>query len=174
MYNKEAVADLPPVEPISPPAIVQTVTKPSSLHSFYTEQKALDTVVACLVLEAGGEGKAGMEAINEVLTNRARKSTGNDSIASKYKVAVQPKQFSCFNAGVDTAIAKAKNHPRWNEAKSIAQSPPTNHTSGSRFYYANRGSNAIRPPTWAAKMLKSGAKTIQIGNHIFIYNYRGN
>lgn len=167
----EMPLDLPPLEPISVPAIIQTA--PTSLKSHYDQQKTLDTVIACVVLEAGGEGTIGMEAINEVLTNRARRAFGDDSIISKHKIAIQPKQFSCFNAGVDTAIKRAKSHPRWMEAEKIVKSPPTNHTSGARFYYANRGRQAIQPPTWATKILKSGGKAVQIGNHVFLYGYRG-
>ncbi len=173
--NIEAPVDLPPMEPINPPAIVQTVaSRPSSsLKNFYNNQKLLDTVVACVVLEAGGEGTRGMQAINEVLTNRARYTTGNDSLSSKYKVATQPKQFSCFNKGIDTAIAIAKKHPKWAEAKKIVESVPTNITNGSRFYYANKGRNAIRLPSWGNTFLKRGAKTVQIGNHLFFYGFKG-
>jgi spore germination cell wall hydrolase CwlJ-like protein len=175
-HFKEVLGDLPPIEPINVPGIVQTVdARPSGdLRNYYSSQKYIDTVTACIVLEAGGEGTKGMEAVNEVLTNRARAETGNDSFESKYKVATKPKQFSCFNNGIDTAIAAAKKHPKWNEAKKIVESPPTNHTSGARYYYANKGRNAIRPPNWAVTYLKRGAKTVQIGNHIFLYGFRGN
>ncbi|NBP70464.1 MAG: cell wall hydrolase [Cytophagia bacterium] len=171
---KEAPMDLPPVEPIKVniPAIVQRA-QPTTLRDYYQEQKTLDTVAACLVLEAGGEGTTGMQAINEVLNNRARYFYGNNALSSKAKVATAPKQFSCFNNGVDTAIAAAKKHPKWQEAVSIVKNVPTNYTNGARFYYANKGRNAIRPPKWTKEFLRRGAKTVQIGNHLFYYGFKG-
>jgi hypothetical protein len=163
--------------PPSPPAYVQTVDQPGSFTNYQNQQEArrqYEVVVACLVLEAGGEGKIGMEAVNEVLNNRAKQKFGNDAVSSKYAVAIAPKQFSCFNGGTEYAVQAAKKHPNWSTAENIVKAAPTNHTNGARYYYANRGRNAIKPPSWAAVYLKRGAKTVQIGNHLFLYGFKGN
>ena len=153
---------------------------PQRPETFTTYQKQrlrmTEAVVAALVLEAGGEGTEGMQAINEVIQNRAKKTSyySSDKLKALYDVVVKPKQFSCFNAGVDQAIAKAKRHPKWREAIKILQSETTNLTQGARFYYANTGANKIKAPTWAKSILRMGGKPIQIGNHVFLYNYSGN
>jgi spore germination cell wall hydrolase CwlJ-like protein len=150
---------------------------PGTFTTFQKERKRMtEAVVACLVLEAGGEGTEGMQAINEVIQNRARRLSTypTDKLKALYDVVVKPKQFSCFNAGVDAAIAKAKKHSKWFEAIKILQTETTDLTHGARYYYANTGANKIKAPTWAKNIIKQGGKTVQIGNHIFLYNYKGN
>ena len=182
---KEAM-DIPP----EPPRIVLNLPatpkkqaptplpqKPENFTAYQKERMSMtEAVVACLVLEAGGEGTEGMQAINEVIQNRAKKNGyyDQDKLKALYDVVVKPKQFSCFNAGVEPAITKAKRHPRWNEAIEIMMAPTTNLTGGARFYYANTGANKIKAPSWAKNIIKQGGKTVQIGNHVFLYNYKGN
>lgn len=165
IFRKETAdaADQPP------PAIhVNIPAKPtSSFNSYFNEQKALDGVTACLILEAGGEGRMGMEAVMEVLRNRAKAKFGNDDIISLYRIATAPKQFSCFNAGVDTGIEKAKVHPKWDEALDIINATPTNHTKGSKYYYA---ASLKRLPPWIIVYNKMKVPKLRIGNHIFFYN----
>jgi spore germination cell wall hydrolase CwlJ-like protein len=166
--NTEAM-DMPPPPPIhfTPPAVVQTVSAPKTFNVYHADkeqQRRFNTVAACIILEAGGEGKIGMEAVNEVIQNRAAAQH-----KSPYEIVTAPKQFSCFNAGIDAAVAKAKAHPYWKEAVEIAKSPITNHTHGARFYHALKSN-----PSWAPKLLKHGAKVIIIGHHKFYYNYGGN
>ena len=154
-----------------PPAIVLNIPNQANANSssFYNAQKVLDTVVACVILEAGGEGKAGMEAINEVLQNRAKfkyKAVTFDTMA---KIATEPKQFSCFNAGVDNAIAKAKKHPKWKEAENIVKAPVTSHVNGSRFYHTIN----LKRPGWAQTFLNKGAQRVTLGHHVFYTNVKG-
>lgn len=162
-FLRKEDADLPP------PAIhVNIPAKPNaSFSSYFNQQKALDGVVACLILEAGGEGKMGMEAVMEVIRNRAKAKFGKDDIISLYKIATAPLQFSCFNAGVDKGIARAKKHPKWNEALNIINSAPTNHTRGSRHYYA-ASLKKLQP--WIIVYNKMKVPKLRVGNHIFFYN----
>ncbi len=115
-----------------------------------------EIVAATLILEAGGEYYAGsMEAVNEVIVNRASKRNKSEAM-----VCLQKYQFSCWN-GKDTqvGISKAMKHPRWDEALRIVQSPTTNYTRGADHYHADY----IKDPYWA----KSMTATIKIGLHIF-------
>ena len=66
---------------------------------------ASEIVAATLILEAGGEYATGsMEAVNEVIRNRAAKR----KLTTK-QVCLQRKQFSCWNSGrIDQLLAKAK------------------------------------------------------------------
>jgi spore germination cell wall hydrolase CwlJ-like protein len=111
-----------------------------------------EVVAATLIMEAGGEGRQGMEAVREVIANRAKNK-------SEIIVCLAPKQFSCWNGiAVGTGIDKARKHPRWELALKIAKAAPTNHTKGSTHYHTTKVS-----PSWAKKL----AQTVKIKNHIF-------
>jgi len=116
---------------------------------------ASEIVAATLILEAGGEYASGsMEAVNEVIRNRAAKR----KLTTK-QVCLQRKQFSCWNSGrIDQLLAKAKRHPRFIEAMAIVTGSPTNYTGGADHYHADYCN-----PYWASSM----KKTCTIGKHIF-------
>jgi spore germination cell wall hydrolase CwlJ-like protein len=116
---------------------------------------ASEIVAATLILEAGGEYALGsMEAVNEVIRNRASKRK-----LTTRQVCLQRKQFSCWNSGnIDQLLAKAKRHPRFNEAMAIVTGAPTNYTGGADHYHADYCN-----PYWASSM----EKTCVIGKHIF-------
>ena len=159
--KEDATVHLPP-----PSAYVQTVdTNPVGNFSSYVsneQKRKLETVVACIVLEAGGEGRQGMEAVNEVIHNRA--AAQNKSL---FDVVIAPKQFSCFNHGIDHAISLARRHAKWGEALRIVSSPKTNHTMGAVYYHTR----SIRP-SWSEKLLDKGYETLTIGHHVFYYKDR--
>ena len=116
---------------------------------------ASEIVAATLILEAGGEYATGsMEAVNEVIRNRAAKRK-----LTTRQVCLQRKQFSCWNSGrIDQLLAKAKRHPRFNEALAIVTGSPTNYTGGADHYHAD-----YCDPYWASSL----QKTRKIGRHIF-------
>ena len=116
---------------------------------------ASEIVAATLILEAGGEYSTGsMEAVNEVIRNRAAKRK-----LTTRQVCLQRKQFSCWNSGkIDQLLAKAKRHPRFNEALAIVNGKPTNYTGGADHYHADYCN-----PYWTSSM----KKTCIIGKHIF-------
>ena len=113
-------------------------------------------VVATLIMEAGGEYYEGsLEAVYEVIYNRAIEK--NQSFS---EVCLAPKQFSCWNGkDIMSAVEKASQHPRWNEAMKIAyEDPKTNYTMGADHYHADY----VRP-YWADSL----TRTVKIGLHIF-------
>jgi spore germination cell wall hydrolase CwlJ-like protein len=116
---------------------------------------ASEIVAATLILEAGGEYATGsMEAVNEVIRNRAAKR----KLTTK-QVCLQRKQFSCWNSGrIDQLLAKAKRHPRFSEAMAIVKGSPTNYTGGADHYHADYCN-----PYWASSL----KKTCTIGKHLF-------
>ena len=116
---------------------------------------ASEIVAATLILEAGGEYTSGsMEAVNEVIRNRAAKRK-----LTPRQVCLQRKQFSCWNSGrIDQLLAKAKRHPRFSEAMAIVTGSPTNYTGGADHYHADYCN-----PYWASSM----EKTCTIGKHLF-------
>ena len=116
---------------------------------------ASEIVAATLILEAGGEYALGsMEAVNEVIRNRASKRK-----LMPWQVCLQRKQFSCWNSGnIDQLLAKAKAHPRFIEAMVIVNGAPTNYTGGADHYHAD-----YCDPYWASSM----KKTCTIGKHLF-------
>ena len=120
--------------------------------------RSIDTqvVAATLVLEAGGEGKVGMEAVREVIANRSRIS----EILTEAEVCLKRLQFSCWNGRtVKAGIEKAKLHKNWALALEIANAETTNHTNGATHYHTNKVS-----PSWSKKL----AITAKIGNHTFL------
>jgi len=121
--------------------------------SFYFTQ--IEFVATTLILEAGGESDPrAMYAVNEVIHERSE-SRG----LSRKAVCLQPKQFSCWNGPcIESAITKAKAHPKYKWAMLIAMKPRTNYTLG-----ADHFERYDRTPYWASSM----TKTVQIGNHIF-------
>ena len=157
-YLLEAMDVQPPIHFKVPPAHVRSVNTYAG-HYRSDEMRKLEAVVACLVLEAGGEGTIGMEAVNEVIHNRAKKQN-----KSLYQIVTAPKQFSCFNAGIDKAIQRAKNHPKWTEATRILKDQLTDHTNGADHYHTL----AVRP-SWGKTLLARGANTVTIGHHKFYY-----
>jgi hypothetical protein len=125
-----------------------------------------DIIALCLVLEAGGEGYRGMEAIMHVINNRA------DGDPKKWKsVVLKPKHFSCFNGSnrynLPGLMAKAKTlrsggYSVWNQAKYIVDTihNSIDITKGATHYHA---SNMRRYPKWASPY----NRTTIINRHIF-------
>ncbi len=130
-------------------------------------EKQLDVLVKTVLGEARGEGVGGMEAVAQVIRNRANSGKyPNDPMA----VALQPYQFSTWNRG------EGGNNPQ--QFKSGTQQYETarqavervfsgdsiDPTNGALFYHTPQVN-----PNWANEVNKYG--TTQIGNHIF---YNGN
>ena len=121
------------------------------LNSTYAiDEKQL--IAAVLIKEAGGEPKGGMEAVLEVVRNRAK----NKSLS---QVVLAKKQFSCLNStNPDELIKSSKNHAKWGTALKIVNGSPTNLTGGSDHYHTN-----YVKPYWA----KGQIPKAKIGAHIF-------
>lgn len=158
----------PPSIPQEPAAQVQNVgARPSKDFKHYFNQALVDevrqaeAVIACLVLEAAGEGRTGMEAVYEVIRNRAKSRK-----QSMFQVVTAPKQFSCFNNGVDQGIKRAKTSPafksKWQEAISIYKSNLTNHTNGAEYYHTLNVH-----PKWGKTLVSQGYTPVRIGQHLF-------
>lgn len=117
-----------------------------------------EIVAAVIVAEAGGEGYVGMEAVREVIANRARERKLTES-----HVVLEPLQFSCLNGvSANDLIEKARKHKRWNMAFGMAIEPPkTRHTAGANHYLNPK--TVKRLPKWASDK----KWTVTIGNHKF-------
>jgi spore germination cell wall hydrolase CwlJ-like protein len=114
-----------------------------------------DYVAATLILEAGGEGTKGMEAVHEVISNRASKRG-----TTKVHEVFRRKQFSCWNniEKRDKLYRHAQEHPRYAEALRIVRGELTNHTKGATHYHAD-----YVDPYWST----SYTRTVKIKRHIF-------
>jgi spore germination cell wall hydrolase CwlJ-like protein len=95
-----------------------------------------ELVAAVIILEAGGEGMEGCEAVWEVIHNR--KKTNPRWPDTYLGVIIQPWQFSCLNTYKDRyhiPIAKAKKHPLYKQVRDmIIYLPKTNHTKNANHY----------------------------------------
>lgn len=127
-----------------------------------SSQHANEVVAAVLILEAGGEPLGGMEAVYEVIKNRAKSKN-----KSEYEIVKEKYQFSCFNKKSDEEIIIAAKYdllkfPQkiWNKAILLVENKPeTNITKGANHYHTKN----IKPPYWA----KGKTPIKKIGNHIF-------
>ena len=135
-----------------------------------------DIVAATIIGEAGGESYEGMQAIKNVLQNRA-----NNKGTTLAGEALRPKQFSMWNkatAGVNVAddfnkqgrpkkiqaiIDMYKKHSKWSTAVALAKKKIKDITGGATMYYASGGPQKISPPYWA----KNWKDSVIIGNHTF-------
>lgn len=119
----------------------------------------METVAACLVLEAGGEPTGGMEAVMSVIDNRSRHSP-----ALYASVVLKPHQFSSMSNGMDYAIERAKDmrkhgtqFERAMRIVSLAASGSLPDATNGAMYFC------IGRPSWSYKM----DLVAEIGHHKF-------
>lgn len=129
------------------------------------ENSPLDTLARTCWGEARGEGYEGLQAIANVVVNRASQPSwwGHDIIS----VCLAPEQFSCWNCG-DPNLNKLQvvtaADPIFADCLNIAQAAVNRQlvdiTNGATSYYAT---SMHTPPSWVAKMIQCA----EIGHHIF-------
>lgn len=106
------------------------------------EPRQIEAVAAVLVMEAGGEGRRGMEAVCEVIRNRAELHE-----TTVVKIVADPWQFSCLNGTtIDKLVARAMRSKAWPIACEVAAGAETHRTRGATHYYAK---TMKTPPAWA-------------------------
>lgn len=122
-----------------------------------------ETVAACLVLEAACQGRAGMEGVMAVISNRA-----GGSPERFYAVATARKQFSAFDAAgqnpklLRRLVERAKGDRTWPLALEIVAAAESGYLidrTGGATFYARSDSR----PYW----LRSVRRTTTIGDHCF-------
>ena len=131
-------------------------------ESYVTGVSNTDIIAATIIGEAGGESYEGMQAVKNVLQNRAVKK--GTIIARE---ALRPKQFSMWNkatsgvsvpddfnkegrpAKIQSIIDSYKKHSKWDVAFTLAKDNVKDITGGATKYYASGGTQKIDPPYWA-------------------------
>lgn len=162
---KEIMEELP-----SPPAIVQQ--QPNVQQTNVINQSVITNayvVAATLWGEARGEGEAGMQAVLNVIMNRAGGDFNNAA-----KVSLKPKQFSVWNGISDpqeysvklaekARAGKLQDEKMYNKAMALVDKAIKRElkdvTGGATFYFNPKKVQ----PNWAKNM----RKTATIGNHDF-------
>lgn len=134
-----------------------------SVPRYSPSQAERETVAAVIILEAGGEGLGGMEAIMSVINNRAK-----DQPALYEMVVTKPSQFSSLNSSIGNPkrfakmLAHAKRHPAWHAALSIvdraAKGNLVDRTGGATYFLESSAR-----PHW----LPGVRLTAVIGDHRF-------
>tara|TARA_R110001632_G_scaffold172343_1_gene291687 strand:- start:66 stop:563 length:498 start_codon:yes stop_codon:yes gene_type:complete len=152
-------------------------------ESYVSGVSDIDVIAATIVGEAGGEGYEGMQAVKNVLQNRADKK---GRIAAR--ISLMPRAFSMWDtatAGVSvpddfnkddrpkkiqSIIDMYKKHSKWDTAVTLAKSGVEDITGGATHYWASSGQQALKdkdgnpdPPYWAEEW----QDPIVIGNHTF-------
>jgi spore germination cell wall hydrolase CwlJ-like protein len=123
-----------------------------------------------LVGEAGGEGQQGMQAVGNVIMNRARQNIRGNTVS---EVIMSPRQFSVWNnvnpstrlAAINSASAGSAVARQYQQAYDLAgnllSGRASDITGGATSYHARY----VNPP-WA----DPSKRTVVIGQHIF---YKG-
>lgn len=136
----------------------------------------IDIIAATIIGEAGGEGYKGMQAVKNVLQNRADKKSTIPA-----REALRPRQFSMWDDAtkgvsvpedfaeegrptkIQSIIDMYKTHSNWDTAVTLAKNKIKDITGGATSYYASSGTQEIDPPYWA----NDWKDPIVIGNHTF-------
>jgi spore germination cell wall hydrolase CwlJ-like protein len=155
-----------PIAMVAPAPVRVSTAKPYSdaiSTELLAEHRCLSEV---LYYEARGEGRAGQQAIAEVVFHRMNTGNYGHSIcAVVYEGAGHPHCQFTFTCNGD--LTKAKEDDAWRESEVLAaqiltgEVPLHNATGGATNFHA-----VSVTPDWAETM----DETTQIGNHIF---YRG-
>jgi hypothetical protein len=145
-------------------------------ESYITGVSDIDVIAATIIGEAGGEGYEGMQAVKNVLQNRA-----DNKGTIPARESLRPKQFSMWNDAtkgvsvpgdfnkeerpdkIQTIIDMYKKHSKWDTAVTLSKNKIKDITGGATKYYASGGTQKIDPPYWA----KDWKDPITIGNHTF-------
>lgn len=152
----------------APPAHIQQVPKPATTNAPFNITNAY-VVATTIWQEAKGEGRSGMQAVLNVIMNRAK---GN--FTNVVGIVLKPKQFSVWNGVTDpqeTAMAIAKRC-REQTLEGCEMFPTAltlvekamkgkleDITGGATFYFNPKKVT----PSWTKKLVK----TKRIGNHDF-------
>ena len=139
-----------------------------------------DVGIRTMLGEAGNQGAEGLAAVAHVMRNRATDSRWPDSIAG---VALQPKQFSTWNAGAGgNAIPyNAKpGSPMYERAGEIFDAvmagKNVDPTGGATHYYSPAGMSKLVAdgdqanliPKWLDDETARSGGRVKIGGHIFV------
>lgn len=111
----------------------------------------------CIWREARGEGITGMQAVSNVIRNRAKKSK-----LTIYEEITKPLQFSAITAKGDPMlnVYPKSNDKQWLEAQDIVDTENLEDITNGATHYFNPN---VVMPSWADKLTKIGS----IGNHDF-------
>lgn len=132
-----------------------------------TSDKRRDAVIRTMIGEALGEGPQGMQAVAEVIRNRAMDSTGrweNDP----YAVATS-NEFS-VNGPAPNSLADmyGPETKEYQQAGKIADlvfnGKIPDITNGATYYYNPKIAN----PSWATELIGQGYSQLQLNNHLFL------
>lgn len=160
-----AAAGLLGLATLNSPAALQKPLLPASTNvvKIVNVLSAKEEIIAAtLIGEAASEGRTGMQAVLNVIMNRAK---GDIEVADK--VCLSPYQFSMWNKKVKSSvISDSKKFKQWSIAIDLIKLARTGKlediTGGADFYFNPK----LASPKWAEQFIK----TKTIGNHDF-YNH---
>lgn len=151
-------------EPLKLIPVTRKATPPVQSTISDKLMKDIEIVAATLIGEAGGEGEEGMQAVLNVIMNRANKNFNNAA-----KVCLRPWQFSVWNDqknNISGYIKEKKKHPRWNTALKLIKLAIDNKlpdiTRNANFYVNPK----VEQPDW----MFIYTPTKIIGKHHFYIN----
>jgi spore germination cell wall hydrolase CwlJ-like protein len=155
MNAKQLINEVFATPPPPPPAEHQLFQQ-DELH-----QKGTEAILATTItLEAANQGKAGREAVANVIMNRAKHQAGNIWAVCTKTTKKGAHEFSCFNRrtpgeAYDIASKDPKFSSVWEDSRRIARA-----ALAATFYHTK---NSTFHGAWADKLVK----TVEIGSHVF-------
>jgi len=109
------------------------------------------------VAESGSESFEGKVAVHRTVLSRLKASRHPTNTT---EIILKPYAFSWTKYGE----AKSMNYKQFLECHKAIEQATRLGPWPYRHYYANKGANAIPPPSWALE----AKQTLQIGNHLFL------
>ena len=141
-------------------------TERSSRFSLRKSERQLDCLTAALYYEARGEGQAGMEAVAQVIVNRARHPDFPKSLCGVIYQGAGRGRGCQFSFACDGSMRRRTEAALWDRARAVAERAmegPVSSTVGtSTFFHATRIS-----PNWRGLQ-----RVATVGRHVF-YRHAG-
>lgn len=157
--------------PLSPTPVYAPVT---------VTPKDRDIGIRTILGEAANQGADGQAAVAHVLFNRTRDGRWSDTVGG---VAMEPKQFSAWNAGPggnNLVRSMGPGHPLYERAgqvfDAVASGRHVDPTGGATHYYSPAGMTKLVQdgsqtnvlPTWLDAERKASGGEVKIGGHVFV------
>lgn len=150
-------------------------TKLNKFQSVSDEDR--DILIRTVIGEGAGEDAKGQAAIAHVIFNRLNSGKFGNTVS---KVALQPAQFSAWNAitggaggrggnelvrkhGTDSPLYKAVG----TVVDGVINGKSLDPTGGATHYFSPKGMSNNQPPIWWNEERAKGGGSITIGNHVF-------
>lgn len=150
-----------------PTSLTIESARPFRLNGALEDSRDLDCLTTAVYYEARGEGRAGMQAVAQVILNRARHPAYPQSVCGVVYQGAGRRTGCQFSFVCNGAINGRRESGAWERSRQVAASA----LGGSVFAPVGNATHfhttAVRP-SWSGSLVRVG----QVGSHIF-YRFGG-